>query len=365
MSRPLHRIFLVAPKAKGFDYLLDALIERLIKNLHAQGVRARRHIAGSHFEGAPADVAIWFPDMSGALVLPNKREAPARVHAAFVVSPDIDHSIASHYDALLSAHELLSGQIKKSAPQNGPPVFSVRLPLEGEAKVTRAQAKRARGAGEGVALLVDLRGVSEANIDRVFFQLAIAHPNTFVVLTERSQKERDRIRKSALKHEVPIFLTSGQKAFTDAALAVDALLGAPLWAELFLAAAHQLFVFTREEERHLSPLFALLRDAKALSAPVGLLQLAARLDGALSDEASLKAKGTMLRSHLCGSAAAFAQTLSGLRERAQSEQDFTLWEKIEGENKSTPSRKRSDEKQKHDEIEEALQRMRKEIEDAK
>jgi hypothetical protein len=328
-ARPVTRAFVVHPDGAG---AVEALAGLLSDELAARGVGVSRHVAGTPPEGAArADVAFWLPRADGRLVPPVEREVPARLHAAFVIDPELDRATLAHFDALLVPHERLVDPVRAAVRRvdvDPPEVVPVRLPLAPSGG--RAAARARRRLPDAPVVLVDLRRDVEAVAERALFQLALRRERASVVLlVPHDDSARERVRKLCERHEVDAWLTSGDGAVAGSVEAVDLFIGRPDWAELALAAAFSVDVeWLGEEGKAPGPLIAALRAAGALGEVTGVLQLAAAIDLRLSDPGGVSARGTSLRAQLCGDAAAFLEVLGTLRPRETPPTGTAVWEAV-------------------------------------
>lgn len=339
--RPVTRLFLVVPPAGGApgrpEPSVDALAGLMADDLAGRGVQVFRHVAGAPPEGSNrADVAIWLPDPSGRLPVPQEREAPARLHVGLCTGADEGRGLAesgalARFDALLVPHETLVAPVRAAAELSGrpaPEVVAVRLPAP--VAPAREGAKAARRVGAGPVVLVDVREGFEATVERVVFQLALkSQPAAVVLLVPHDERSRARARQLCERHSVDAWLASGPDAFASSCPAVDLLVGRPTWVELLLAAAHEsALLWLGEEGAAPKPLLRALRAAGAIGEVTGVLQLAASLDAALADLGGIRARGTALREQLVGEARGFLEGLGSLTPRALEPAGSAVWEPV-------------------------------------
>lgn len=335
-QRPVTRLFLVVPPAEGAsgrpEPSVDALAGMLADDLAGRGVQVFRHVAGAAPEGSNrADVAIWLPDAQGRLPLPQERDAPARLHAAFCTSPDLERAVLARFDALLVPHESLVAPVRAAAEKSGrlaPEVVAVRLPAP--AATSREAAKAARRMGTLPVVLVDVREGFEAGIERVVFQLALkSQPASVVLLVPHAERSRGRVRELCERHSVDAWLASGPDAFSSACPAVDLVVGRPSWVELLLLAAHEgALLWVGDDGSAPKPLLRALRTAGAVGEVTGVLQLAASLDGTLADLGGVRARGTALREQVIGETRGFLEALGSLTPRAAEPTGSAMWEAV-------------------------------------
>jgi hypothetical protein len=334
--RPISRVFLVVPGSSGPgsrpDGTLDALAGLVSDAMATRGVQVSRHLAGTAPEGSVrADVAIWLPSGTGALPRPEPREVPARVHAGFVTTPDVDRAYLSRLDAVLVPHEALVAPVRAAVERAlGASLEVIPARLPAQTPVAREAAKAARKVGPEPVVLVDVREGFDAIIERVVFQIALRRePATVVLLADGDDAARRRVRSLCARHDVDAWLAAGPDALASALPAVDLLVGRPRWGELILAAAHKTAVaWVGDDEPAAAALLSPLRRAKSLIEVTGVLQLGAMLDVRLTDRGGITALGTALGDQLTANPRAFLEALGTLHPRVQEPLGAAAWEPV-------------------------------------
>ena len=313
MSRPLSRLRLLLPElassseaggrasAARVPPALDVVARAIADGLAAHGVVTRHQLHHAAADGAPrADVALWFPDLDGKTVVPDTRQAPARVHVAVVVNPGSSPKTLARYDALLvpcaSQHAAVVDVVSRLSRQ--PAVIAARLCGVAPPR----DAEQAERGVQGPVVVVDLRAraATAAEPERAFFQLALRNEAaTLVLVGGDDDSDQQRVRALADRHAVSAWLAAGPDGFASALLAADVVAGGLSWDETLLAALCRVAVIHAPAATATpTPLLSSLRDARVIDDIPGTLQLAATLDRRLKDHGALAARGLMLHEAL-------------------------------------------------------------------
>ncbi len=346
MLRPLTRLRLLLPPGRDADVRTPSTVEtiagRIADALAVHGVQVRQQVRGAPFDGAPrADVALWFPDETGAVPAPDPRAAPARVHAALVVEPSAGGKNLSRYDALVVPHPSLRDPVRaaqKKAAHAGREIPVVVARLAGAPPAAREAEKALRGVAGRLVVVVDVRGKEggargsgldfEADIERVVVQLALqAQAAAVVLLAPHEERARARVRALCARHGVDAWLASGAEAFAQSVGAADLVVGCPAWHEILLTALTRTAVSLLPFEGPHAIVDGLLA-ARAVDDVMGVLQLAAALDRRLADPGALEAKGIALREALFGADKDLADALAALEPLPQGAHLQSAWEPV-------------------------------------
>ncbi|HEY1097319.1 MAG TPA: hypothetical protein VGF99_00265, partial [Myxococcota bacterium] len=291
----------------------------------------RHQLHGAAADGAPrADVALWFPDLDGKTVVPDTRQAPARVHVAVVVDPSSSPRALSRYDALLvpnaAQHAAVVDVVARLSRK--PTVLAARL--SGAAPARDAE-KADRGVA-GAVVVVDMRAraATAAEPERAFFQLALRNEAaTLVLVGGDDDVDHERLRALAGRHAVPAWLAAGADGFASAVLAADIVAGGLSWDETLLAALCRVAVVHAPSTTLPAPaLLASLRDKGLVDDVPGTLQLAATLDRRLKDHGALAARGLMLSEALLQPARGLFDTLAAIEPMPGTLSSSSRWQAI-------------------------------------
>ncbi len=352
MSRPLSRLRLLLPELPSSKNeagrrsstgrvppALDLLARALADGLAAHGVVTRHQLHHAAADGAPrADVALWFPDLDGKTVVPDTRQAPARVHVALVVDPTSSPKTLARYDALLvpAATQQQAVVDVVARLSRKPAVVVARLCGSGPAR----DAEKAERGVQGAVVVVDLRAraATAAEPDRAFFQLALRNEAaTLVLVGGDDEADLQRVRDLAERHGVAAWLAAGADGFSSTMLAADLVAGAPSWDEVLLAALCRVAVIhAPSSSTGTAPLLASLRDACVIDDIPGTLQLAAAVDRRLKDHGALTARGLMLHEALLQPARAFYDALAAIEPLPGTLSSSSRWQAI-GPQAATPA----------------------------
>ena len=342
MSRPLSRLRLLLPELTKAEAgrrsstgrvppALDLLARALADGLAAHGVVTRHQLHHAAADGAPrADVALWFPDLDGKTVVPDTRQAPARVHVAVVVDPTSSPKTLARYDALIVPAANHQQAVVDVVARLGrkPAVVAARLCGTGPAR----DAEKAERGVQGAVVVVDLRAraATAAEPDRAFFQLALRNEAaTLVLVGGDDEADLQRVRDLAERHSVAAWLAAGAEGFTSALLAADLVAGAPSWDEVLLAALCRVAVIHAPSSSSNTPaLLASLRDANVIDDIPGTLQLAAAVDRRLKDLGALSARGLMLHEALLQPARGLYDALAAIEPLPGTLSSSSRWQAV-------------------------------------
>lgn len=353
MSRPLSRLRLLLPELPlsraevgrrastgRVPPALDIVARAVADGLAAQGVVTRHQLHHAAADGAPrADVALWFPDLDGRTIVPDTRQAPARVHVAVVVDPTSSPKALGRYDALIvpaaAQYPAVVDVVARLARK--PAVIAARLC---GAPPSREAEKADRGV-HGALLAVDVRArtAPAAEPERAFLQLALRNEAaTLVLVGGDDDADLARIRAHADRHGIGAWLAAGAEGFASSVLAADLVVGAPSWDEVMLAALCRVaLIHAASSSTTLPALLATLRDANVVDDIPSTLQLAAAIDRRLRDHGALAARGVMLHEALLQSPRGLYDALAAVEPLPGTLSSSSRWQAIGPLAQATPA----------------------------